>query len=461
MGRIGRSTELIRQSYRIIVSVAGAGWSLATFFVVPVLVMSGRLTRRSGSAALALAFLLLFASAARAASDSRNVYVVDATGDADASAHQTQTQVQATAGELNEWFRKGLEQGAPCYHLLMQSDARELIRLATWDQLFGNDAASDRILGGLGRQFNGDVAALRIHLLGGKYFIFGFVADGQSITVLARGERTTDSVDALIDQAQSLGQELGRKLPCYVAITGKRVTDLAKLLDDSQAADSGPAFAAAILKAVGPFAMGSVPAFTGTVTETDSIVFPVKVSDDDATITGQAAWKASIDAPAITMTSKEMDASSKRAPYRLSFTEDVSAPYDQTARRVRLDTTFSDRQPESGGAGSVDVTFKDQMAALSTSLIQGLAAFDKYFTGEDPTAKAMALANTDPHCTYDIPRAPHGRCTLPDPNFQDSAYFRLAADINLREEDDARVTGTDAMGSFDYVVRILTKPPAN
>jgi hypothetical protein len=41
---------------------------------------------------------------------------------------------------------------------------------------------------------------------------------------------------------------------------------------------------------------------------------------------------------------------------------------------------------------------------------------------------------------------------------QDAVYFKLSFDVELARPDDAHVTGSDEMGTYDYVVHISATP---
>ncbi len=158
------------------------------------------------------------------------------------------------------------------------------------------------------------------------------------------------------------------------------------------------------------------------------------------------------------MASKEADGVITRAPYTLSFDEDFSGPYDEGTRTAKFDEELSDRAPESNGPGTADVTLKDRLAAFG-DLANGLSAMVQALTGTDPSAQArQQQAAEDPNMQLS-PDLHHAVVTLPDPKHQDSAYFRLAFPVNLKKQDDTHVTGTDEIGTFDYVVRVTARPP--
>jgi hypothetical protein len=51
--------------------------------------------------------------------------------------------------------------------------------------------------------------------------------------------------------------------------------------------------------------------------------------------------------------------------------------------------------------------------------------------------------------------SPHQTIALPMPNSPgDDAYFRLVFDVNLRDDTERPIKGADAVGSFDYVIRV-------
>lgn len=405
-------------------------------------------------AVAALVALASLAVAARARADDRKVLVwkhgVNATPGNDQIAREL------AYGAWDDQYASGLEKGALCYAVDRYGDIRDILSIEQERQLLGNDSLTDATLGAVrGIVSDPYLATLVINRINDSYSVVGTVLDVTSSRALARGERSASSETALLEALPALGEELGRKLPCFVQVTGKRQIDLSKV---TQATTGRLGLNMELFRAMAPLALGDEPTFTGQVTETDTITFAPQISGDQTLMTGHASWQAVIEAPVVGMTSREVDAVVKRAPYTLSFTEDLSASYDDAAHAAHLDVELTDQTPQTDGPGSADVTLKDQLAGFG-DIANAIGALAQQLTGQDVKAFARQQAQADDPNVKMSDDLHHGVVTLPDPRNHDSAYFKLAFDVALKKPDDTAVKGSDEVGTFDYVVHITTKPP--
>ncbi len=392
----------------------------------------------------ALVAAIAIPSLASAASDSRTVAVVQANLNG----------LSDSLAIVNSRFAEGLRKGALCYNVLEHDDIRSLLTLEEWRELFGSESNSDQTLqavqGYAGAPYAG---MLSFGKVGSVYTMYAVLLDTKAGRAVARTSRTSEHPDDFFDLVVQIGEEFGRKLPCYVRIEGKRQIDLSKV-PEITSGRFAPNMA--LFRALAPMTLGDVQ-LSGLVTETDTIDFQPQFSSDHATMTGQATWKAVVDAPSIALHSTEADSTSTRAPYTLSFKENVSGPYDQSARKAHFDEDLSEQAPQANGAGTVQVVLKDRLGALG-QVADALSQAVQQLTGTDVKATVLQQnAAQDPnfHMSSDLRS---GTATLPDPKMQDAVYFKLSFDVELARPDDAHVTGSDEMGTYDYVVHISATP---
>jgi hypothetical protein len=397
--------------------------------------------RRVGGAVVA--FAMVCVPVASAASDPRMVTVVKPVTNG----------LPEVLADVSAPLAEGIKKTALCYNVMEYAGVQGVLTLEEMRQLLGDDSHADQVLAALQNYASAPyIALLSFGKVGSTYTMYAALLDTRSGRALAREMKTTPRAADFFDLAEPIGEEFGKKLPCYVRVEGKRQVDLSKITDIT----SGY-FAAnmALFRALAPMALGSVPTFAGHLTESDTIDFQPEISDDKTTLTGHATWKAMLDAPSVTMTSPEADETMTRAPYTLSFAKDLSGAYDEPSRKAHFDTVLSDQAPQSNGAGTAHVTLKDRLGAIG-QVTDALAQLAQQLTGQNIKHEAERQAD-DPNLTMsdDLQSAV---VTLPDPKMQDAAYFKLGFDLDLRKPDDTHVTGSDEMGTYDYTVHVSTTP---
>lgn len=403
--------------------------------------MACPMMRRVGG--VVVAFAMMVVPAASAAAEQRTVSVVKPVTNG----------LPEVLADVSAPLAEGIKKTALCYNVMEYAGVQGVLTLEQMRQLLGDDSHADQVLAALQNYASAPyIALLSFGKVGSTYTMYAALLDTHSGRALAREMKTSQQGADFFDLAGPIGEEFGKKLPCYVRIEGKRQVDLSKITD----INSGY-FAAnmALFRALAPMALGSVPAFTGHLTETDTIDFQPEISDDKTTMTGHATWKANLDAPSVTMTSPEVDETMTRAPYTLNFTSELSGTYDEPSRKAHFETVLSEQAPQTDGAGTAHVTLKDRLGAIG-QVTDALAQLAQQLTGQDIKQAAQRQAG-DPNVKMSDDLQ-SGVVTLPDPKMQDAAYFKLGFDLDLQKQDDTHVTGSDEMGTYDYTIHISTTP---
>ncbi|HZR25222.1 MAG TPA: hypothetical protein VFA59_16625 [Vicinamibacterales bacterium] len=348
---------------------------------------------------------------------------------------------------------KGVEAGAVCYKTITHDDVITMVKEAQIEQALTDNERITNAMMTMGGQFGSAryLALMFVGQVGAKYVLAGTLLDAKSATRVASGQQTFDKADVLANGAvRSLFKSLATKLPCSLEISGTRQIDLAKI---ANADDTAFAPNLQAMRLLAPLGLGGEPTFSGRGSQSDTLVAEIKGGDQDATIGGTATWTSTMDAPVVNMSSPGADVVMRRAPYTLKFDgEAVTGTYDDASNKASFALELLEQGTATGGAGQATVTLKNQLAGLIGALdsiesaAKALGVNVKALEQEAASASG-APAGFDPHkATNTLP--------VPSPGQTDAAYFRLSFDLNMRDDDEKRVSGNDSLGPYNYVVRV-------
>jgi len=365
---------------------------------------------------------------------------------------------KSVLSSLEDVFSGPFRKMARCYQVLQVAEVGNMLSEAQLEQSIGDRRpVTDASLGMINRFSNAHyLAILDVSKLGNTSTVAARVLDlqhGHRVVITVSAHKEGD-LDAALDLVEDVAKRAGEQMPCSLEITGRRQWDLSKLPTGDGTMLKGPLV---FFNAAAPLGFGGEPELSGTGTQIDTIKSAdMKFSADQRMVSGNANWTSRMDAPSVTLKSERVDASMNRAPYTLTFSDkEFSGTLNGDIAHVEIE--WDDTAVAEGGKGSGTVTAKNELAALVGLQKEMKAILEQVGAGAaaqqaEEAVKSEAAKNGMPVFN---PDSPTNTVTLPMPGQQDAAYFKLAFDINVRDDDQKRFAATDTIGPYDYDVKII------